>query len=246
MPDSILSDQLWQRIEPLLPQQKKPRHVQYAGRKPTDPRKVMTGILFVLRTGIPWKSLPATSDFPTGHTYRRKLIEWQQQGGWQRLWQNLLAELQAKQELDWQRGVVDSSSVRAGHAGEKTGKNPVDRGKPGSKHHILVEGRGIPLSIGLTGANRHDITQLMTLVEGIPGRRGRPRQKPKKVQGDRGYDSEPHRQKLKKRYRAVISKAKHEAWKRAGENEMGGGEDIVLVASIQETEGARGNQQFHA
>jgi hypothetical protein len=54
----------------------------------------------------------------------------------------------------------------------------------------------------LTGANRHDITQLMTLVESIPrvqGRRGRPRQKPKNVQGDRAYDSEPHRQALKKK-----------------------------------------------
>jgi IS5 family transposase len=113
-----------------------------------------------------------------------------------------LAELQAKQELDWERGVVDSSSVRAGHAGEKTGKNPVDRAKPGSKHHLLVEGRGIPLSISLTGANRHDITELMKLVEGIPkvkGRQGRPCQRPKKVQGDRGYDSEPHRRKLKKK-----------------------------------------------
>jgi transposase len=202
MPDPILSEPLWQRIEPLLPKQKKSRNIQYAGRKPTDPRKVMTGILFVLRTGIPWKSLPATSDFPSGHTCRRKLVEWQRQGVWQQLWQNLLAELQAKQELDWERGVVDSSSVRAGHAGEKTGKNPVDRSKPGSKHHLLVEGRGIPLSISLTGANRHDITELMKLVEGIPkvkGRQGRPRQKPKKVQGDRGYDSEPHRRKLKKK-----------------------------------------------
>jgi transposase len=202
MSEPLLSEQLWQRIEPLLPKQKKRRHVQYAGRKPVDARKVLQGIIFVLKTGVPWKSLPATSDFPSGHTCRRRLLEWERKGVWQRLWQSILSELQAKGQLDWERGVVDSSSIRAGHGGEKTGKSPVDRSKLGSKHHLLVEGRGVPLSVSLTGANRHDITQLLNLVESIPavkGRRGRPRRKPKMVQGDRAYDSEPHRQSLKKR-----------------------------------------------
>jgi hypothetical protein len=92
--------------------------------------------------------------------------------------------------------------VRAGLGGEKTGKNPVDRGKLGSKHHLLVEGRGVPLSVSLTGTNRKDITQLIELVESIPkvqGKRGRPRQRPKKLQGDRAYESEPHRRALKKK-----------------------------------------------
>jgi transposase len=202
MSDSILSEQLWQRIEPLLPKHRKRRDIQHAGRKPAEARKVMTGIIFVLKTGVPWKALPATSDFPSGHTCRRRLIEWDRRGVWRRLWHGILAELQSEGRLDWERGVVDSSSVRAGHGGEKTGKNPTDRGKLGSKHHLLVEGQGIPLSTSLTGANRHDITQLMDLVERIPqvrGRRGRPRRKPNRVQGDRAYDSEPHRRALKKR-----------------------------------------------
>ena len=202
MSESLLFDQLWQRIEPLLPQKKQRRKVQYAGRKRAEARKVLTGIIFVLKTGVPWKSLPATSDFPSGHTCRRRLLEWDKRGVWRRLWQSLLADLQAEGRLDWERGVVDSSSVRAGHGGEKTGKSPVDRGKLGSKHHLLVEGRGVPLSISLTGANRHDLTQLLNLVESIPpvkGRRGRPRRKPKRVQGDRAYDSEPHRRALKKK-----------------------------------------------
>jgi len=202
MSEPLLSEQLWQHIEPLLPKHKKRRNAQYAGRKPVDARKVMTGIIFVLKTGVPWKSLPATSDFPSGHTCRRRLLEWDRKGVWRRLWQSILSELQAEGKLDWERGVVDSSSVRAGHGGEKTGKSPVDRSKLGSKHHLLVEGRGIPLSVSLTDANRHDITQLLNLVESIPsvkGRGGRPRRKPKRLQGDRGYDSEPHRQALKKR-----------------------------------------------
>lgn len=202
MSDSILSEQLWQRIEPLLPKAKKRRDIRHAGRKPTDARQVMTGIIFALKTGVPWKNLPATSDFPSGHTCRRRLLEWHARGVWHKLWQNILSELQAEGQLSWERAIVDSSSVRAGHGGEKTGKSPVDRGKLGSKHHLLVEGRGIPLSTTLTGANRHDITQLLTLVESIPpvrGKRGRPRRKPDKVQGDRAYDSEPHRRALRKR-----------------------------------------------
>ena len=202
MSDSILSDALWQRIEPLLPKPKQRRNVQHAGRKPADARSVMTGILFALRSGVPWKNLPATSDFPSGHTCRRRLLEWHARGVWRRLWQNILSELQAEGRLSWERAVVDSSSVRAGHGGEKAGESPVDRAKSGSKHHLLVEAKGVPLAASLAGANRHDITQLLNLVESIPpvrGKRGRPRRRPGKVQGDRAYDSEPHRRALRKR-----------------------------------------------
>ena len=66
----------------------------------------------------------------------------------------------------------------------------------GSKHHILTDARGIPLTTVLTAANRHDITQLLPLVDAIPPLRGcpgRPLRKPGLIQGDRGYDSPPHR-----------------------------------------------------
>ena len=84
--------------------------------------------------------------------------------------------------------------------GEKTGPNPTDRRKPGSKHHLITDAEGIPLAAILTGANRHDVTQLLPLVEAIPpvrGRRGRPRRRPDQVQGDRAYHSEPHREALR-------------------------------------------------
>jgi transposase len=86
--------------------------------------------------------------------------------------------------------------------GEKTGPNPTDRRKAGSKHHILTEARGIPLTALLTSANRHDITQLLPLVDAIPPLRGcpgRPVRKPGLIQGDRGYDSQPHRDALHRR-----------------------------------------------
>jgi transposase len=75
----------------------------------------------------------------------------------------------------------------------------VDRAKNGSKHHLIVDAGGVPLACTLTGANEHDVTQLIPLVEAVPpvrGRPGAPLRKPKLVVGDRGYDSDPHRMRL--------------------------------------------------
>ncbi len=87
-------------------------------------------------------------------------------------------------------------------AGEKTGPNPTDRRKPGSKHHLITDAQGIPLVAILTEANRNDITQLLPLVDGIPpirGKVGRPKYRPEIVQADRGYDSDRHRNELRSR-----------------------------------------------
>ena len=115
MGQPILPGGLWKRLEPLIPKPKENRYVQFAGRKPSEPRRVVTGILFVL---------------------------------------------------------------------------------------MLTDANGIPLAVILTEANRHDVTQLLPLLDKIPrvkGKRGAPRCRPDQVQGDRAYDSEPHRQALKKR-----------------------------------------------
>ena len=75
----------------------------------------------------------------------------------------------------------------------------MDRRKNGSKHHLAVDVGGVPLAAKLTGANAHDVTQLLPLVEAIPpvrGKAGAPLRKPKKVMGDRAYDSDPHRLRL--------------------------------------------------
>jgi IS5 family transposase len=72
----------------------------------------------------------------------------------------------------------------------------------GSKHHLLTDANGIPLAVILTEANRHDVTQLLPLLDKIPrvkGKRGAPRFRPNQVQGDRAYDSEPHRKAIKKK-----------------------------------------------
>jgi len=200
MAKPLLDDALWQVIEPLLPT--KPRRFRYPGRKPLDNRKVLTGILFVLKTGIPWEALPQELGWGSGMTCWRRLRDWQRAGVWQRLHAVLLAQLHRADKIDWSRAVVDSSSVRAMSGGAQTGPNPTDRRKMGSKHHLITDAQGIPLAAILTEANAHDVTQLLPLVEAIPpvrGKRGRPRRRPERVQGDRAYDSEPHRDQLRVR-----------------------------------------------
>lgn len=83
--------------------------------------------------------------------------------------------------------------------GKKTGPNPTDRRKAGSKHHLITDARGVPLVAQITAANVNDITQLDPLVAALPavrGRPGRPKRRPGVLQGDRGYDSQPHRDRL--------------------------------------------------
>jgi transposase len=116
-PPWIIPDELWARIEPLLPQVK--RRYRHPGRKRLDDRKVLSGILFVLYTGITWEFLPQELGFGSGMTAWRRLRDWQQAGVWQQLHEQLLAELNAAGALDWSRAVIDSSHVRALKSGPK-------------------------------------------------------------------------------------------------------------------------------
>ena len=113
----MVPDGLWERIGPLLPVV--PRRADHPGRRRLDDRKVLSGILFVLYTGIPWEFLPQELGFGSGMTCWRRLRDWQEAGVWQQLHELLLAELHAAGALDWSRAVIDSSHVRALKGGPK-------------------------------------------------------------------------------------------------------------------------------
>jgi transposase len=201
MAKPLLPDELWKRIEPLLPPPR-PRRSRFPGRKPIDHRKALTGILFVLKTGIPWEDLPMELGCGSGMTCWRRLRDWQAAGVWPRLHELLLAELNGADKIDWSRAAIDCSFARALGGGERTGPSPVDRRKKASKHHVIVDGHGIPLAAATTAANVNEVTQLRRLVRAIPpvrGKPGRPRRRPERLYGDRGYDSEPHRRWLRRR-----------------------------------------------
>jgi transposase len=201
MAKPLVSDALWQRLEPLLPPPK-PRRFRFPGRKPLDHRKVLTGIVFVLKSGIDWEDLPAELGWGCGKTCRTTLKAWQADGIWERLHHVLLEELQEADKIDWSRSAADSTKSRAVGGGDDTGPNPTDRGKLGTKHNVLTDGQGIPLTVTVTGANAADVTQLLPLVDGIPdlsGEGGTKPSRPEELYADRAYDSEPHREGLRER-----------------------------------------------
>lgn len=196
-----LPDDLWGQVCLLLPKPRR-RRIRYSGRKPLNDRNVLTGILFVLRTGISWRELPTELGCGSGMTCLRRLKRWHRTGVFQQLSEVLLAELNGADKIDWSRALGDRATTKAPSGGEKTGPNPTDRRKLGSKVHVLVDATDIPLAIRVTGAHTHDVTQVIPLVDGVPKvreKKSRPRQRPDRVQEDRGYDSEPHRDQLRSR-----------------------------------------------
>src|ERR687889_1772029 len=110
MSQLLVSDALWAEVEPLLP----PEPPKPKGGRPRVPdRAALTGILFVLHSGIPWELLPLEMGCGSGVTCWRRLRDWQQAGVWERLHQALLDRLGRADEIDWSRASSDSASVPA-------------------------------------------------------------------------------------------------------------------------------------
>ena len=117
----LVTDDLWEIIEPLLPPPRPRRRDRYrrGGRPAVDNRRVLAGIVFVLKTGIPWEYLPQEMNCGCGMTCWRRLRDWNVAGVWRQLHRVLLDKLNAADKIDWSRAVVDSASIRALHGGKK-------------------------------------------------------------------------------------------------------------------------------
>ena len=185
----LVPDELWVLAEPLIPGFD-PRP-QGGGTSPVDDRAVFTAIVFVLTSGCSWRLLPSSFGVtvPTAH---RRFSEWTKAGLWRRLHRAVLDELGSQGLIDWSRAVLDGASVRALIRGILlTGPYPVDRGKSGSKIHVLSDRAGVPLSVAVSAANTNVADALKPLVRAIPAitsRRGPRRRKPDKLHADKAYD----------------------------------------------------------
>src|SRR5215210_4352532 len=117
MAKELVSDELWKIIEPLLPQEPpKPK----GGRPRVDDRAALTGIIFVLKSGIPWEMLPQEQmGCASGVSCWRRLEEWQEAGVWERLHQALLDRLGEANQIDWSRASLDSASTPAKRGAQK-------------------------------------------------------------------------------------------------------------------------------
>jgi len=165
------------------------------GRPRVGHRVALRVIWFVLATGDRWEDVPHELGC-SGRTAHRRLRAWEEAGIWDRLHADLLRLLRQAGKLDTDLVVIDGVYVRAFGGGEQTGPSPVDRGKRGTKHTLMVSRSGVPLAIRTAGANASDHTQVIPLVAAFPrvgGKPGRPKEHPDALYADRGYDSDSTR-----------------------------------------------------
>lgn len=195
MASSHMPDEFYEVVAHHLPPEP-PRVGPRGGRPWVGHRAVVRAIWYVLAAGVRWADVPPELGC-SGRTAHRRLRAWEEAGIWDRLHADLLRLLRAAGKLDTDVVIVDGVYVRAFGGGERTGPSPVDRGKPGTKHTLMVSRSGVPLSIRTAGANASDHRQILPLVlldfPRVGGKPGRPRERPAEVYADRGYDSESTR-----------------------------------------------------
>ncbi|WP_443043505.1 IS5 family transposase [Streptomyces sp. NBC_00358] len=185
----LVPDEPWELGVPLLPSFA--ARPQGAGTAPRAERAVFTAVVYVLTSGCAWRHLPPTFGTSSATAHRR-LTAWTEVGLWRRLHRAVLDELGVRGEVDWIPGIVDAASVRAKKGDRLTGPNPVDRGKKGSKLHVLSEAQGIPLALAVSGANMHGSLALKPHILGSPAvrsRRGPRRRRPVKLRAVKAYFS---------------------------------------------------------
>ena len=179
-------DAMWKKIHSLFPKEKEPGT---AGRPAVPFRRVLNGILYVLRTGCHWKAAP--KEYSSGSTLHRRFQEWVEAKVIDAITERMLSWYDKVKGIDWQWQSIDTKLVPAPLGGEETGRNPTDRGKIGTKRHLLTDGNGAPLAFHLTAANRHDIKGIPELIgEGFLTPRPRPTlDRPQHLCLDKGYDA---------------------------------------------------------
>jgi len=151
---------LWRKLKKCLPKEKNKRSSTKGGRPRASERAVINAIWYVLWTGCQWKALHRDWFGVSSSVVHERFQRWRQMGLFEKLMKRM-AEYYAREHggIGWKWQAMDSKHSAAPLGGEKTGKNPTDRGKTGAKINLLVDGRGAPISIVLKGANRHDKAQ---------------------------------------------------------------------------------------
>ncbi len=159
------------------------------GRPPLPTIKVVETLRFFVREGVQWRELRATADRASGSTLRRRLDDWHAAAVLRQVHAVLIRMVRAGPESAPWDVIVDSCSVRAKRGGELTGPNPTDRGKAGTKYHVVVSTDGIPLGVIPSAANVHDtrlFLHLLRLAQVVCAAIGR-------LYADAGYDSADNR-----------------------------------------------------
>ena len=190
-----VSDELWVKVEPLIPVPQRAKGRKYrrrpgGGRKPMPPQKVFSAIVYVLRTGCQWKALQ--KEFGSASAIHKHFQQWHRAGFFLALWRAGLAEYDEMEGIAWDWQSMDEALVKAPLAIECVGANPTDRGGKGRKRSLLVDGRGVPLSLAVSGANVHDVKLLpATLDQVVRARPATSLKRPQRLCADAGYKGGP-------------------------------------------------------
>ena len=188
-------DGLWNQIKQVLPREKRKCSV---GRPALPNRQVVNGIWFVLRSGCQWKGLKKEW-YGASSSLHKRFQERNESGLWKKIYRLIVKYYQKKGRIRWKWQAGDSKMVPAPLSGDLTEPNPTDRAKSGSKRHIWVDQRGTPLSIRITAANAHDVTEIMNLLNCLIVRRPKTQYRVQHLCAGKAYDSEEVRKKLRKR-----------------------------------------------
>jgi putative transposase len=180
-------DELWVVVERLLPV---PPERNGAGRPRADDRKALNGIWYVLWTGCQWKAIHKNWFGVCSSVIHDRFQTWRELGIFRDVLREMIIYYQQEREIGWQWQSIDSKSCPAPLGGEQTGRNPTDRGKQGSKIHLLVDEKGAPLSLHITGANDHDKWSADDLLLEIVIERPDPEEVEQHLCADRAYDFE--------------------------------------------------------
>ena len=174
---------LWRKLRKDIP--KAPRR-ERGGRPRISSKVVMNGIWYVLWTGCQWKAVHRNWFGVSASVLHERFQSWQQEGVFKKIMERLANYYRKRQGIKWKWQAIDSKSCAAPLAQEGVGRNPTDRGKQGSKMHLLVDKRGAPLSVVVTGANRHDKTVAVNLIASVIIERP---DKEQHLCADKAYDS---------------------------------------------------------
>ncbi|MFJ9574769.1 IS5 family transposase [Streptomyces sp. NPDC101191] len=203
--ERLVPDELWVLFRRVVPPTVVIRP-QGGGRRRASDREALAAIIFVATSGCTWRQLPPVFG-PAWPTVYRRFAQWSRDRVWARLYRVILDELGARGELDWSRCAIDSVSLRAAKGGRCS---------------LICDRNGLPLSLGISGANMHDSLGLEPLVRGIPpirSRRGPRRRKPAKLHADKGYDYDHLRRWLRQRgIRPRIARKGIESSQRLGQH----------------------------
>lgn len=179
-----IPSKLWRKLKKHLPKQPKRKR---PGRPRVNDRDTINGIWYVLWTGCQWKAVDREWFHVSSSTLHERFQTWERGGVFNKLFQIMVRSYARKQGIGWKWQSIDSKMVPSPLGGKQTGKNPTDRGKLGAKIHILVDERGAPLAIHITGANEHDKWSVDDLVIHIVVKRPHSEQH---LCADKGYDYE--------------------------------------------------------